>query len=558
MLHRIHLSCSVLVAAALTGQAIAQPQTPPTVVVSSPLQVNPVGEEWWECSIGVSQTNKFEAMVAAMTHGDPTGTRIGTTSIFVLPGGTVLGHGYLPCGTADPGVMGEAGTGRLWATALLSCTQGIVYGWKDPGQGSIPSIQMYTIPPAQGSFRDKPLVAIGNANAGGGGERHVVFSLSGNNCGSTIVNHAAVSTDPVNSGSWLEYVVEPATNNNCDWKGGAPNSVILDSGRIVAVLNDNKEIPYYNEQRPYIVYSDDGGTTWFSQDGLDPIVIDPGLGIKATTVNVVDTGCDDPPSGDTPYTIGQRKCGPTIAVDRSHDPNHVYVAFYAKSGDSSSTNTDIWIAKSEDGGETWDSSLTLQMQLTDAMLGLTGPDVHPLTGADQMMPAMAIDSCGGINLMFYDNRFDPDRTDREDWVDAYYVRITGFGPTAIVDHVERLTTETFPADNCNGGMNGFLGHYHHMAALADGRLLWLAYIAREKDPVLGTWSIKNCYTHRVNISCPIQTDLNNDGIANETDAVLFTTGWLAQDPLADINLDWIVNTSDFVIFAEWYAIESSE
>ncbi len=567
-LRHYHLSCCILFTTALASPTFAQPQTPPTVVVSSPLQVNPVGEEWHECSIGVSQTNKFEAMVAAIAAGQG----IGTTSIFVLPGGTVLGHGYLPCGDLDPGVMGEPGTGRIWVSALdrgflpsSTCNSGIVYGWKNPGQGSIPDPQMYRIDDLGDiDIFDKPLLASGPDHAGGNDPRHFVVNKAngswGNYCSNNL-NLATTTTTPLSgSDAWNITVVEPLDTSNCDWEGTAANPVVLDSGRIVTVINDTSiEGGWkYNEGRPHVVWSDDGGATWNSQDRLNPIVIDPSENIQATTIRVADPVCDDPPSGDTPFWIDRRRCGPTIAVDRSHDPNHVYVAFYAKSGDSSSTNTDIWIAKSTDGGASWSSDPEFQMPLTDAMLGLTGPDVHPLTGADQMMPAMAIDSCGGINLMYYDNRNDPDRSDRNDWVDVFYARITGFGPTAIVDHVELLTTETFPADICDGGMNGFLGDYHHMATSADGRLLWLAYIAREEDPGLGTWGIKNCYTHRVNISCPIQIDLNNDDIANETDAVLFATGWLAQDPMADINLDWIVNTSDFVTFAEWYAIESSE
>jgi hypothetical protein len=549
-----YLTRSPLLAMAAAAACLAQPASPPTVVVSTPLQVNPEGEEWRECSIGVSQTNKLEAMVAAIADGPNNTTKIGTTSVFVLPGGAVLGHEFLPCGNVDPCVMGEPGTGAIWASALVkpnaaqSCSNGVAYGWKSPGQVSIPSPQMYTIPPAVGFDRDRPMVGIGADYAGGGTQRHVVFSLSGNNCGSTIVGHAAVSLDPTISSGWTEYVVEPVVNNNCDWKGGAPFPVVLDSGRIVAVLKDKNQPPYYNNQRPHIVYSDDGGTSWFSQDGSEPIKIDPDNESVATTINVMDGNCQSDPAGDTPYWLDQRKCSPAIAVDRAPEPDHVYVAFYAKSA-AGATNTDIWIARSTDGGATWSSDLlTDLMQLTDAMLGV---DADPETGVDQVMPAMAVDSCGGLNLMFYDNRFDTDRTDRSDWVDAYYIRITGFAATAQIDHTARLTAETFPADQCTGGLNGFLGHYHHMAASADGRLLWLAYIARVEDPVSG-WSGRNCYAHRVQLSCPIPTDLNGDGLTTEPDAVAYTSAWSAQEPEADVNLDWIVNTSDFVTFVDWY------
>jgi hypothetical protein len=196
------------------------------------------------------------------------------------------------------------------------------------------------------------------------------------------------------------------------------------------------------------------------------------------------------------------------------------------------------------------------MKLTDQMLGLTDPDdLDPITGVDQAMPAIAIDACAGINLMFYDNRADPDRDgDQEDWLDCFYVRITGFGPGAVVDHLERLTVESFPTQICGDpGVQpvGFLGHYHNMEASADGHNIWLAYIARETDPAM-EWSGNNCYVHRVKICTPTPTDFNGDGLTSEPDAIAYTSAWSAQEPEADVNLDWIVNTSDFVTFVDWY------
>ncbi|MCC7389668.1 MAG: exo-alpha-sialidase [Phycisphaerales bacterium] len=536
-----------------TSFAGAQVQSPPSVVVSTPLQINAAGVDWTECNIAVNQTNGLEAFAVAMADGG-----VASTWVFVLSGGAVLYHSSLPCGGGDPIVRAEPGTGRIWASALVQTPGGepvgpcgdfgVALGWRDPGAPSITG--MYAIPGMDTQqTRDRPTIATGHDYSGGSDPRLFALALGTAGCGNLVI-YGGTSVDPRDpSPTWTVSRAEPDFNNNCDWAGSAMNAVVLDSGRIVSVQRDKIQAPY-NGMRPYILYSDDGGANWLSNDALQPIAVDP-LGLSyPTTINAVDPSeCDQPVAGDTPQDIDQRRGGAAIAVDRAPEPDHVYVAWYAKSAQNA-TNTDIWIAKSENGGASWSSDPLFLMQLTDSMLGV---DADPSTGVDQVMPAMAIDSCGGINLMFYDNRFDPDRNDRDEWIDCYYVRLTSFGHTAQVDHVERLTTQTFPVGPCTqagaGYTSGFLGHYHNMDVTAGGRTLWFAYIAR--SPIPNGWD-KNCYAHRAVVNCPTPTDLNGDGLTTESDAVLFTSAWSAQEPEADVNLDWIVNTSDFVTFVDWY------
>ncbi|MCQ3941536.1 MAG: hypothetical protein DPW19_10665, partial [cyanobacterium CYA1] len=128
--------------------------------------------------------------------------------------------------------------------------------------------------------------------------------------------------------------------------------------------------------------------------------------IEATTTKVTGTG-------DTPYKVDRRNHAPSVAVDRDQSPNHVYVAFCARSAQGS-TNTDIYIHKSEDRGESFPNQPQYLLQLTDTLLGVEVGD----TGVDQFVPAIAVDTCGGINVMFYDNRHDPDRTDGVELVDV--------------------------------------------------------------------------------------------------------------------------------------------
>lgn len=535
-------------------------QTTPKFTVGPALQVNPPGDVWFECSIGVSQTNHLEAFVGSMS---PTTPGIATAAIFALPGGPLVAHGNTSCGTTDPWVAPEPGpSGRIWLTALdgsgvvgtppTNCASGIYVGWKNAGQGSIPAAQLYPVPGLDGLF-DKPALAIGEETPGGPLNRFYITSVAkrGLYCNRT-VNLATTSNNPASGAPvWAVKEVKPVLNNDCDWKGWGAVGVVTDSGRIVAALTDGN--PQNNANRPYIYYSDDQGATWHSDDGLDPLVIDPDENIEATTIDVDDTGdCGDSQSGDTPEHADRRQGAPSIAIDRSQEPNHIYVAFYARSAPGAK-NTDIYIARSTDAGTTWPSDEIVQ--ITDAMLGLTDPvDTDPITGADQYTPAIAVDSCGGVNLMFYDNRFDPDRDDKYSPMDVYFARVTNFGPPPVVPVVNtaRMTSETFPADHCTMPvMASYLGDYQTMSVSADGKWIWAAYIARESDQTL-IWTERNCYVHRIQIHCLQEGDFNGDGGVNEADVSEFLTALATEDPSADVDLDWYVTDADFDLFMERY------
>jgi hypothetical protein len=303
----------------------------------------------------------------------------------------------------------------------------------------------------------------------------------------------------------------------------------LSGGRLVRVASDADH--RHNNGRPVVHHSDDGGRTW--EPLIAPLAIDPCGIVEAA----------DPQ--------GAPLAPPGLAVDRSFLPNHVYIAFHARSAPGA-TNTDIFIARSIDGGTTWPSDQIVQ--ITDAMLGLTDPvDTDPITGARQHAPAIAVDSCGGINLMFYDNRFDTDRSDKYSTMDVYFARVTNFDPPAAPTvHTARMTTETFPADKCTApAMSAFLGDYQTMSVSADGTWIWAAYIARECDPTLG-WTEKNCYVHRVQIHCLEEADFNGDGAVTEADAAEFLIAYGAEDPAADVDLDWRVTDADLDLFFDRY------
>ncbi|MCL4741498.1 MAG: hypothetical protein KJZ54_04770 [Phycisphaerales bacterium] len=310
------------------------------------------------------------------------------------------------------------------------------------------------------------------------------------------------------------------------------------SDRIIVVLRDPD--PHlggrYNRGLPVAVYSDDG-ELWEPINGLDPVRIGHEQ-IEAAT-----TGASG--AGDTPCNVDRRNHAPSVAVDRSLSPNDVYVAFCARSAQGS-TNTDVFIHRSRDRGASFDA--TDLLQLTDARLGVDVGD----DGVDQFVPAIAVDTCGGINLMFYDNRHDPDRTDGVELVDVYYARIMGFGTATPSVQQWRLTPQSIRVDDLPA--SAFLGDYHNLAASSDGKTIYAAYIGR--DPSGGE---RACYLHRININCiGFASDFTGDGEVDGSDLTAFMAAAASKDPSADLNLDWSVDDQDVTLFLKWFDAEKGK
>ena len=165
---------------------------------------------------------------------------------------------------------------------------------------------------------------------------------------------------------------------------------------------------------------------------------------------------------------------------------------------------------------------------------------------------IAVDGCGDLNIMFYDNRNDPDLTDSIELVDVYFAHITGFGTLTPTITQRRLTPVSFRVDNL--GQNSepaFLGDYQNLAASANGKTIYAAYIARDSaDPVNGTVS---CYAHRIIVKCPgLLADFSGDGRVTQADATQFMVAFTARDKRADVDLDWDVDADDLLTFTKWF------
>ncbi len=555
-----HLRSLLILGSALTAFcATATGQAP--VVVSPGFKLTPAGQEWFECSVAVSRTNSNEALVMSCD----TLPGAGFSHATVLWGQSIaLGRTALE--SLDVYAAPHPTDGTVWFTGVhAGDPSGTVVGWKNAGALSIQSGDQALI--ATSGLQDKPGIAVGVKPSTPTTIRHYVVRQKGQDGGcNNFHQHKSALSENAHLGpgswSWNEHVVEPAPGSGspCHFRGWGAGPVVLSTGRVVVVLRDEKAGSgwlYNHDGKPYVVYSDDG-SDWKPDSVEQMILVAPGSAAAATTVEndcqytCPHAGCGGTPCGDTPYLVDRRKNAPSIAVDRWTFIDDVYVAFYAKSSPESS-NTDLVIARGVEDNGILSFPITPDqlLVLTDALLGLTA-GTH---GPDQLVPAIAIDACGGVNLMFYDSRHDPDLTDAEEWVDVYYARIMGFGTANPVVQQWRLTPQRFRVDNLP---TGFLGDYHNLSVSADGNTLYAAYIARDMaDPENGP---RTCYLHRINVN-PCEgflLDFNGDGTVNEDDTAVFLAAFDAKAPEADLNLDWTVDAEDLTLFLDRYADESAK
>ncbi|MCL4740823.1 MAG: hypothetical protein KJZ54_01315 [Phycisphaerales bacterium] len=327
--------------------------------------------------------------------------------------------------------------------------------------------------------------------------------------------------------------------------GGEPvagRSVRLRDGRIVVAFSDPDAHAggRFNRGLPCAALTDDG-EDWRPEAALWPSRIADTSLLRSAWAAPMTTAA-------RAFSDLAARREPAIAADpRTED---VFVAFTAARA-TAPENADVAIARSTDRGESFQPHVPDGlMLLTDSLLGLS-PGTH---GPDQFVPAIAIDACGGVNLMFYDSRHDGNLGDGEEWVDVYYARITGFGTANPIVQQWRLTPQSFRVDNL---ASGFLGDYHNLTVSADGNSLYAAYIARDMaDPENGA---RTCYLHRININCiGFLLDFNGDGTVDEEDTTHFLAAFDAKASEADLNLDWAVDAQDLTLFLAWYADESAE
>ncbi|KAA0222251.1 MAG: exo-alpha-sialidase [Planctomycetota bacterium] len=498
-------------------------------IAGSQRRVNPTGTIWRECSVAVRFDQPNEAVVAANNiYGEPVAVNVGFGVTF--NGGSSFTNGSLGL-FSDPGVVADPVTGRMWISAL-GCTGGIGAVYKDAGSSVFSDICCIR----SFSSIDKPLMAIG-----ADGRQYVSYSILTGNCPRALWTGASSTpTDcPWPAGVRMEPLNHPG---DCRWVGLGAMPVVLDTGRVVVVNLSRFESGdrIYNDLLPFVLYSDDDGATWLP-DADVPVAVAEDSNIRYARPE------------DTPNGLDRNVNYPSIAVDPT-DNSNVYVAFTARAEstlDAADRNTDVYLSRSTNGGLTFPDVPIHLVPLTDLLL--TGQP-GGLRGPDQVMPAIAVDACGGVNVLFYDDRHDADLNDSVHWYDLYFVRITGYGtPEQAIQQI-RLTPTSFlltPAA-------GFLGDYQHMAAAPPGAAtptatVYPAYIAMAKDANF-QWTQQNCYMHKIQILCGESLG----GYGGGEGALVFEK--LCGDGVldSDLNGDGSVDAGDQAMFCEIYDSEMAK
>jgi hypothetical protein len=214
---------------------------------------------------------------------------------------------------------------------------------------------------------------------------------------------------------------------------------------------------------------------------------------------------------------------PGIAIDRAS--NDIYVVF---SGEvTGEGNPDLFVTRLVVDQVTGVISYlpALVLRLTDTMLGETA-------GAAQIMPALAIDQYGGLNILYYSINGDGIITPK-------YLRIRSFAVPLTTPLVVRQLAAPFSAPP-----GRFIGDYQGIAT--GGCLVYPCYMAHAEGQV------PSIFVNRINLCI---ADVSIDGDVNSLDLAAFASSYIASSPEADLDQDSAVDASDLLLFQQGYTCE---
>ncbi|MEK6701011.1 MAG: hypothetical protein AABZ53_02030 [Planctomycetota bacterium] len=516
--------------------AVAQLPIPP-VTIGMARQVNTNGQNWAESTVGASQINENEVVVLCYDGFYGVSTN----------GGSTIVNGVFSESTPDPFIACGPGSGKMWIGWINPGTYGVGLTYKLAGETQLGLHQTYH--PSVGD--DKPSMCIGPIPGNLTVQReHLLFNYREVGMGTCAIPNGIGSfsdafidppdpfpgTQPV----WTRQRVKPdSSSHESDYEGWGITGVVLSDGVVVAAARDARRVAgsfVYNEGRPYVVRSVDGGYHWQPDLGVPTRLV----GFPPIQANMIGGG--SAALGDTSYWIDRRNSAPSIARDPNNDT--IYVAFAARAEATNSTegNSDLYVFRSLNGGLTFLNQNAVH--LTDAMLGIPAGQLAA-NGPDQVMPAIAVDCQGAVNIVYYDARNDLSGTPySHDLVDVYYSRITDFGLATMAVTTVRFTPTSFSVAG-----PGMLGDYMTLAAAGpSSRVLYSAHVITVPDGVGGWKSEKSCFLRKIIMNqCP--PGGGGNFTAGEADTILGAI--VAGAPEGDILEDESVDFDDLELLVFW-------
>lgn len=466
-----------------------------------------------ETAIAVSRSNPNEIIAAAMKYTVGCGLSV-FYAISMDGGATFTSDGLFPASCmdplfgADPMVAASSVTGSLWVGALsrTASPDGFFVARKALGSSTIGPV---TNTLCQTHDTDKGLMAAGPRGASE--ELWIAFQDSSQSCsgpsGPVVPVMAQYGTSLYSSPSWTTpQWVRPPMPVPCEFEGVGVQPLILPSGinagRILLAWAGPDDVP--------MLSSSNDGMIWA------PAITLP------QSPNWVNVEYGDV-AGDFPVVDW-----PAMAFHPGN-PDNVYVIFPAKdSTDPLADNVDLYIAHSADGGASFAPGSVVR--ITDAALGDTA-------GTDQFMPWIAVDSYGGLNLLYYRCTQPVSTPSSQVEIQPMYARLQSFPSTTA--YVAALAP-SFLVDNVLylGGQR--IGDYHMIDAV--GCLVYPCYMSAHTGHA-------RVYVNKITV-CP--ADVDTDGFVTHGDVLAFGSAYISGATPADVNRDGAVTIQDVADFNTAY------
>lgn len=430
----------------------------------------------------------------------------------------------------DPMAARSHWTGDLWIGGIAHATLGPVFVARKP-QGATSILPTSVVPITDcpqvvpGLAWDKGFIAVGPREYQQAGNAEAMYAAWKQHGASDTIYNSRSTNGGLPGEFWPttpQKIVGPPPETHRDGKGTFP-LVIQGAGaenHRGRVLVAHSAPPILDVFPPVVTFSDDGGIegTWSSPPSALNVYGNPPspiLGVEGQVAQNVKV---------TTWSLG--------FAANPVNPNVIAVAFPGRG--QVGGNTDIFIAVSEDAGETFPAANI--HRFTDEDLRI--PDERPGTPSHEFMASLVFDNFQGLNLM-YARCPVVASINEESPVSIAYARWSNIQALGAAPSFKARFSDPFTAINVGHDANDY-----HMLSHS-GCVVHAAYVSPDED----NQTVKY---RRIQVTCPVISDLDTDNDINTTDAVLFSEYFNWSDSRADVNHDGQVNALDINAFSASY------